>query len=283
MPAEHYLAVREVHLDGGGAWRPPNDGLFFLFLSQGTGCHSEGKLTRHLRDGEVLVLNQKANQNRLIAKSPGVAFQWFSLQVEQLHPFFDLTELGLLEDIVDQLSSLRPLRASLTQTQAYHRLVAKLPLEPSLEQRVQVLGIAAKILSNEFRKDRNRRPGLLEREEQFEKVFRTMSEADFLSLSVPVLAERFGCSRRHLNRRFHEFFGSSLGEFRMELRLKKVACLLRNPNMKIISVAEQCGFNHLSQFNARFKRRFGVSPALWRKQLAGNTARADGVAFERNA
>jgi AraC-like DNA-binding protein len=100
-----------------------------------------------------------------------------------------------------------------------------------------------------------------------ERVFQSLSETDFLSLSVPELAARFGCSRRHLTRLFHQFFGSSIAEFRMELRLMKVASLLRNPNVKIINIAEQCGFNQLGHFNSCFKRRFGVSPARWRKQL----------------
>ena len=100
-----------------------------------------------------------------------------------------------------------------------------------------------------------------------EKVFESLSQDDFLNLSVPELASRFGCSRRHLTRLFHRYFGSSIGEFRTELRLIKVACLLRNPNLKIINVAEQCGFNHLGHFNALFKRRFGVSPGRWRKQI----------------
>jgi Helix-turn-helix domain len=42
--------------------------------------------------------------------------------------------------------------------------------------------------------------------------------------------------------------------------------LLRNPETKIIHVAEECGFNHLGLFNTCFKRRFGVSPGEWRKQ-----------------
>ena len=51
----------------------------------------------------------------------------------------------------------------------------------------------------------------------------------------------------------------------MELRLLKAVTLLRNPTAKIITVAEQCGFNHLGLFNICFKRRFGQSPGQWRK------------------
>jgi AraC-like DNA-binding protein len=53
---------------------------------------------------------------------------------------------------------------------------------------------------------------------------------------------------------------------RMEMRLLKAVTLLRDPNAKVINVAQECGFNHLGLFNASFKRRFGTSPGLWRNQ-----------------
>jgi hypothetical protein len=51
----------------------------------------------------------------------------------------------------------------------------------------------------------------------------------------------------------------------MEMRLLKALSLLRDPDVKIIHVAEQCGFNHLGLFNACFKKRFGNTPGQWRK------------------
>jgi hypothetical protein len=68
-----------------------------------------------------------------------------------------------------------------------------------------------------------------------------------------------------LNRLFHEFFGFSVAALRMEMRLLKAVSLLRDPNIKVINVAEQCGFNHLGLFNTCFKRRFGQTPGQWRK------------------
>jgi hypothetical protein len=52
----------------------------------------------------------------------------------------------------------------------------------------------------------------------------------------------------------------------MEMRLLKAVSLLRDPEAKVIGVAEACGFNHLGLFNTCFKRRFGASPGQWRKQ-----------------
>ncbi len=81
------------------------------------------------------------------------------------------------------------------------------------------------------------------------------------------LADKFGCSRRHLSRLFHQRFGLSVATLRMEMRLLKASSLLRDPGVKVINVAEQCGFNHLGLFNTCFKRRFGLTPGVWRNTL----------------
>ena len=107
------------------------------------------------------------------------------------------------------------------------------------------------------------------------QVFEKLSSAELLKLSVDELAAKFSCSRRHLNRLFHQHFGLSITALRMEIRLLKAVSLLRNPREKVINVAEQCGFNHLGLFNTCFKRRYGTSPGQWRKlSLGGESALA---------
>ena len=97
------------------------------------------------------------------------------------------------------------------------------------------------------------------------QVFEELSATELLTLSVGDMAHKFSCSRRHLNRLFHQHFGCSVAALRMEMRLLKALSLLRDPDVKIINVAEQCGFNHLGLFNACFKKRFGNTPGQWRK------------------
>jgi AraC-like DNA-binding protein len=54
----------------------------------------------------------------------------------------------------------------------------------------------------------------------------------------------------------------------MEMRMLKAASMLRDPDTKVINVAERCGFNHLGLFNTCFKKRFGATPGQWRKLSA---------------
>jgi AraC-like DNA-binding protein len=102
-------------------------------------------------------------------------------------------------------------------------------------------------------------------EDHMMQVFEELSANELLTLSVGNMAQKFSCSRRHLNRLFHQHFGCSVASLRMEMRLLKALSLLRDQGVKIIHVAEQCGFNHLGLFNACFKKRFGNTPSQWRK------------------
>jgi len=131
-----------------------------------------------------------------------------------------------------------------------------------------VLRVAAVVLTAEFDSARMDRLGGARGENHIVQIFESLSATDILTMSIDELAAKFCCSRRHLNRLFHLHFGSSVAALRMEMRLIKAISLLRDPDAKVINVAEHCGFNHLGLFNTCFRRRFGTSPGQWRKSGA---------------
>ena len=93
--------------------------------------------------------------------------------------------------------------------------------------------------------------------------------SDLYVLSVDELAQRCGCSRRHLSRLIKENCGCSLSTLRIQMRLDHAATKLHDPTAKIINIAMDCGFNHLGSFSARFRKRFGATPGEWRRQSLG--------------
>jgi two-component system response regulator YesN len=99
-------------------------------------------------------------------------------------------------------------------------------------------------------------------------MFEELSATEFSTLSVEDMAHKFGYSRRHLNRLFHEQFGCSITSLRMEKRLMKALALLRDPELRIYDVAKQCGFSHLGLFHTSFKKRFAKSPGECRMAAA---------------
>src|SRR5581483_2984028 len=234
MRLHNYLTVQGVRLARSSIWdwQGQEDGLLFILVSSSNGSYHHEDLTLRLEQGSALVVRQKGVRCRLLAGKWGLAVHCFSLRTEELFPLCDAGQLSLLDDVLGRLENPRLYGPSNPEARASHKLLASMPAEGSLAQRAQVLAIAARLLSREFDHARTRKPGFLQPEEHMAQVFEELSEEEFLGLPVDELASRFGCSRRHLTRLFHRFFGSSIADLRMELRLMKVASLLRNPNAK---------------------------------------------------
>jgi AraC-like DNA-binding protein len=134
-----------------------------------------------------------------------------------------------------------------------------------LSHRLQLLQIVVAIFGLELKSVRRQKDETGGAKRHMLEVLERMSGSEIMQLSVAELSRKFGCSSRHLNRLFHEYFGLSVGALRMEMRLLTAITLLRDPEAKVTNVAAQCGFNHLGLFSTCFRRRFHVSPGEWRK------------------
>jgi AraC-like DNA-binding protein len=266
MLAQDYFTLKLVRLNSADDWSFKQDGLCILLTKGGAGKLVIGSATQRLTPGDVLILNGTAGGRLHPVDGVEIIFWCFSLRLDQLYPLFAGGEISLLEGVADALHQPRHFPAALPLAQHCHRLVEDIPPQFDLDHRSQLLRIASVILTEEFKTLRERRAGSLGIEQHMLQIFERLSADELLTISVGELAAKFSCSRRHLNRLFHQYFGFSVASLRMEMRLLKAVSLLRDANAKVINVAEQCGFNHLGLFNTCFKRRFGVSPGQWRKQ-----------------
>lgn len=88
------------------------------------------------------------------------------------------------------------------------------------------------------------------------------------SIPLPELArEVAGCSSGHLARLFREGTGLSFSEYLIELRLQKGAWLIQHSDRTIRDVAARVGYGDPSRFAMHFRRRFGETPAGFRRRL----------------
>jgi AraC-like DNA-binding protein len=267
MHPDNHLVLQSIRLKASDEWSCKRDGLFFVFIKEGVGRFSSGSVVQRSGPGDVVVLKGPPWSKFAPLDKGSLLFLYFSLSFEQLYPLFGSQEIGRLHDVLDTLKGIRLYAASSPGAIGCHRLVEEVPSQFNLEHRSQLLRVASVILALEFKTAQAQRSGFVRSDEHMIRVFEELSSAEVLGLSVGELAERFGCSRRHLNRLFHQHFGLSVASLRMEMRLLKAAALLRNPEAKVINVAEECGFNHLGLFNTCFKRRFAASPGQWRKSF----------------
>jgi AraC-like DNA-binding protein len=276
MFADDHLTLRMVRVKGGEKWEPADQGLCFLFVRGGSGKLVVGPVNQRIAVGDVVVLRSDAGA-RIVVATPGeLAFSCFSASVEHMFPLFSVNEISLLQNVTENIKGLKFLPSGSPLAMECQRLAANVPPQFNLDHRSYLLHIAAVVLGDEFKSQhlQRHRAGFVSMDDHLLQVFERLSSHDLLSLSAGELAAKFGCSRRHLNRLFHQHFGFSVAALRMEMRMIKAVSLLRESAAKIINVAERCGFNHLGLFNTCFKRRFGTSPGQWRAMMAQKPATA---------
>lgn len=268
MLGDDHFKLRLVRLQPSEQWvnQTRNEDEFtFVFLKGGIAKYLFPNATQRLLPGNIVVFT-KHSVGRLYAEEKSeCVFATFSLLFEHLFPLFASNEIGLLHNVMANFKAGRIFMPGSTVAVECQPILEIAYTQPRLQQRSQLLRIVAAILSDEFKTVHGQRSGLDWAEDHMIQVFEKLSSAELLKLSVDELAAKFSCSRRHLNRLFHQHFGLSITALRMEIRLLKAVSLLRNPREKVINVAEQCGFNHLGLFNTCFKKRYGTSPGQWRK------------------
>jgi AraC-like DNA-binding protein len=262
-----YLTLQPRRLKASESLDLIGRGLLFLIIKGGQGvCHCGSALHR-LGAGTVLVLDTVC-QGRIQASSDGEMTFWcFVAELEHLFPLFSGREICLLQKLAESFKTGRVHPGSSPLAKECLKLAEDVPVQFSLDHRSHVLRIVSAILTAEFKDAQPKLADLVPMQDHVLQVFERLQTNELLSLPVGELAKKFNCSRRHLNRLFHQHFGVSAAALRMEMRLMKAVSLLVDPDAKIIHVAENCGFNHLGLFNTCFRKRFGSSPGEWRKTV----------------
>lgn len=88
------------------------------------------------------------------------------------------------------------------------------------------------------------------------------------SLSLEHVADLFHISTSYFSRMFNEICDLTFPEYVNDLRLNHSTILLRNTNLNIKEISAQSGFSNVSYFSNQFKKKYAVSPSLYRNNHA---------------
>lgn len=91
--------------------------------------------------------------------------------------------------------------------------------------------------------------------------------------TIQLLCRQFSVSPTFLKENFRRAFGSPIHSWLVEQRLKWARELICTTRMPIQQVAHTVGYEGMSQFNAAFKRCFGMTPGQYRKMSETATLR----------
>lgn len=90
-----------------------------------------------------------------------------------------------------------------------------------------------------------------------------------LAWSLKQIASRYGCSREHLCRVFHERLGLPPGQFVTRARIHHALRLLEQTQLPIHEVARQSGFPTVNALRRRIVESHGMTPTVLRQRLIG--------------
>lgn len=83
-------------------------------------------------------------------------------------------------------------------------------------------------------------------------------------ISLSRVAQVVNTSATYFSKRFKEVAGMTFVDYLGRVRVEKAKALLRNPSLRISTVALEVGFQSLSQFNRTFRKVTGRSPKEFR-------------------
>jgi AraC-like DNA-binding protein len=273
QPTQEPLLLHQVLLKRGYRWQSVGEEFLLIFAKKGRGRIQFNDTVAILRPGDVLVLDAQQPLAVSAAQTLSFEFDTFSVSLSHLALIFGTTDLSLRQRFERECRNSKFYPARSPVACQCHKLIKEMPLLRTVQHRTHLLSVAAIALAEPLEKDTPGPGDLAYAQERFAQRVRAMSGDSLLRLSATEAARQFACSRRHLNRLFHQHFGASFTGLRLELRLLKALTLLRNPQSKVIWVAHQSGFNHLRLFNQHFKRRFGQTPSQWRQLNLGSQTR----------
>ncbi len=88
-----------------------------------------------------------------------------------------------------------------------------------------------------------------------------------INLSTDLICKKFSCSKSYFSHSFKSHTGQSFREYLTNIRLNYAKQLLEHSNLSITQISSSIGFNDSNYFSNVFKRKIGISPLLYRKQI----------------
>ncbi|MGA2880221.1 MAG: helix-turn-helix domain-containing protein [Bryobacteraceae bacterium] len=94
-------------------------------------------------------------------------------------------------------------------------------------------------------------------------------------LSLEALADQAGLSAFHLHRVFSAAAGETPKQFTLRLRLARASAMLLTTADSVLDIALECGFQSHEAFCRAFRRRFGMTPSVYRTRGFAGGIEAD--------
>jgi len=277
MIVERHLILQELTLPPSTEWLPGCSGWLLARVAEGTGYWlPQVGAHRQLNVGDGLIVIRNADGLVRASRLGPLKLQFFTIQLQYLNGLLTVAEWQQLEVAPDRpVPSVSIFAASEPIGQKFMRL-ADQTYSNRLPVRCALLQLWASAVAGRLPVPASPSTGGNKLRDHIRELVGQMTEAELAERSLTELARQLHCSERHFNRLFREEFGVPFHARQLELRLQRARQLLADSDAKIINVANLSGYRHLGLFNAMFKKRFGLTPAEWRRQSLRKSASPSG-------
>jgi len=274
MLIEKYLELSDWFLRPAGEWSPRPNGWTMFRVASGVGYLQGPDGVLELTPGDSACLAGESAGGIRASQLGQMRNQSFMISTELLAGLLTPAERHYLDGEARQgRSAVRFLPASHGVALEFARLAETRDSTNALLFRCRLLELFASIFARELAGQACPTPKLLLAAQRFRQIVFEMPEAGLRNCSLADLARDCRCSKRHFSRLFRNYFGVSIRQKQQDLRLEKAKLLLQESDAKVIHVALESGYQHLSLFNAMFKKHFGMTPTEWRRQHPRETKR----------
>jgi AraC-like DNA-binding protein len=268
----HPLFIQQLSLAPSGEWTPQCHGWILVRVTEGLGyCIQRGNACE-LNIGDGFMSPSSAKMLVRASQLGPLHLQFVRIDPDLFAGLLTVAEWLKLAALQRRSPGLSFFKAGEMTGQKFARLAEQSGAEgPSV--RCAWLQLWAKGVERLFAGDTSLpEPDNNKLRRQLRQLVGRMPEIELFRHSLSDLARQLECSERHFSRLFSEEFGVPFRSHQIELRLQHACQLLMDPKEKIAGIAMDSGYRHLGLFNATFKRRFGVTPSEWRRQVQMNLA-----------
>ncbi|MGZ9586100.1 AraC family transcriptional regulator [Paenibacillus marinisediminis] len=103
-------------------------------------------------------------------------------------------------------------------------------------------------------------------ERQVEEAVRYMTLRYNTPISIEQLAQQFGYHRTYFSKMFHEIMGETPIQMLIRLRMERARTLLITTKLPVEHIASSVGYLDALYFSKMYKRSYGESPTVYRKE-----------------
>jgi AraC-like DNA-binding protein len=99
------------------------------------------------------------------------------------------------------------------------------------------------------------------------RVHEILSQDNPPKMTTAKLAKEVGINRNKLQQGFKEVYGCTIRDFRKRKRMEQAKKLLTTTGETVVTIGTMMGYAGNSPFTTAFKRKYGIPPGQFRKQV----------------